>query len=689
MTEWRKRLSDIGREFEDAMKDERVRYEEKSKQYQRVIEKQQEKLDRFEDKLKRTRENYEAEIEEYKTQIANFKREMGKMNSESGQRKALKSLTYQLIATRFELAETRETLKRRSEKGKENGEDNNHNNNIVEESKKNNVEKEPNAPLYSKEMLYYAAEKGLRGLVQKILSPQQNYPDKLSVPLGNAMSKACVGGNVDVVKHLLQYGASVNAKMTEEEDELCPLHFACRYGRAEVVKMLIDEGAEIDSIDSTGRTPLFHAAETNHSECVELLLFAGCDISVQDLGGSVVQSVSGDGALSTLRDHKMLFWNCCTRGNRVYNQSHHEEALRLFKEALRLTNEHKLQVGSKDKATIHYNCARAAIRMHRHLLAVEHCTFAIDLDSSFFKAWKLRGESRHKLHDFKDAVSDFEQALKLEPVDNKVFAMLEESRRARDMDHYTLFGVPVSATVCVLHSLSMLEREAREHHPLFLSYIHTHTHTHTYIHTYSFVTLAHDSLKTYQVPEIKKRYRKLCLKWHPDKNRKTKDDMHRAANMFRRIQDAYKILTEPCQRILYDMAHNKKSDVSTKQNEKPVRRASSSSSSSSSEKTKKKYSYEDDFRNAEDDFEDDDFDELDESLDYPLVEEDDMGDDLFGEPFGLDDPFDDVYDDDDDDFTSRPETSRPSSGSGKKDRMWKLFEEYERAYSPRTDAPKA
>ncbi len=311
--------------------------------------------------------------------------------------------------------------------------------------------------------------------------------------------------------------------------------------------------------------------------------------------------------------------------------------MRLFKEALRLTNEHKLQVVSKDKATIHYNCARAAIRMHRHLLAVEHCTFAIDLDSSFFKAWKLRGESRHKLHDFKDAVNDLERALKLSPADEKVFSMLEESRRARDMDHYTLFGVPAASSVS----------------------------------------------------EIKKRYRKLCLKWHPDKNRKTKDDMHRAANMFRRIQDAYKTLTEPCQRILYDMAHKKTSsssprtttttnDVSSKQSENPV------TSSSSSEKRKKKQyeEYRDEFH--ADNFEDDDdFDELDESLDYPLVEEDDIGDDLFGEPFGVDDPFDDVYDEDDDDddlSNNGPETSH-SSG---KDRMWKLFEEYERAYnSPR------
>ena len=316
--EWRKRLSDIGREMDDVLKDERIRHEEKSKQYQRVIERQKEKLDRFENKMKRLRENYEGEIEEYKTEIANFKREMGKLNSESGQRKALKALTYQLIATRFELAETREALKRAEKGENEEGKNKeNHNNNVDETKRKSpSEEKEPDVPLYSKDMLYYAAEKGLRGLVQKILSPQQNYPDKLSEPLGNAMSKACVGGNVEVVKNLLQYGASVNAKM--KEANTCPLHFACRYGRAEVVKILIDEGAEIDSMDSLGKTPLFHAAETNHPECVELLLFAGCDVSVRDVNGKSVEQISGDRALSTLRDHKMLFWNCCTRGNRVY-----------------------------------------------------------------------------------------------------------------------------------------------------------------------------------------------------------------------------------------------------------------------------------------------------------------------------------------------------------------------------------
>ena len=166
--DWRKRLSDIGREMDDALKVERARYEEKSKQYQRLIERQQEKLDRFESKMKRLRENYEGEIEEYKTEISNIKREMGKMDSESGQKKMVKALTYQLIATRFELSE----LERLNAGEKDNKE----NNNINEESKRKSPlaeEKEPTC-LCTVRRCCTIQRKGLRGLVQKILSPQQN-----------------------------------------------------------------------------------------------------------------------------------------------------------------------------------------------------------------------------------------------------------------------------------------------------------------------------------------------------------------------------------------------------------------------------------------------------------------------------------------------------------------------------------
>lgn len=49
--------------------------------------------------------------------------------------------------------------------------------------------------------------------------------------------------------------------------------------------------------------------------------------------------------------------------------------------------------------------------------------------------------------------------------------------------------------------------------------------------------------------EIKKSYRKLSLKWHPDKNQGSKE----AEERFKEISKAYQILSDPGTRNLYDI----------------------------------------------------------------------------------------------------------------------------------------
>ncbi|KAK9887050.1 hypothetical protein WA026_019973 [Henosepilachna vigintioctopunctata] len=64
-----------------------------------------------------------------------------------------------------------------------------------------------------------------------------------------------------------------------------------------------------------------------------------------------------------------------------------------------------------------------------------------------------------------------------------------------------------------------------------------------------------DYYKTLEVPrganiaEIKKAYRKLALKWHPDKNH---DNMEDATKRFKEISEAYEVLSDEKKRHMYD-----------------------------------------------------------------------------------------------------------------------------------------
>lgn len=86
---------------------------------------------------------------------------------------------------------------------------------------------------------------------------------------------ACVDGDQEVIKLLLQKGAEVNAQSNEG---YTPLHNAARRGNRLIVALLISNGASVNARSRNGTTPLKIAADAGYGEAASLLRHYGGQI---------------------------------------------------------------------------------------------------------------------------------------------------------------------------------------------------------------------------------------------------------------------------------------------------------------------------------------------------------------------------------------------------------------------------
>jgi len=87
-------------------------------------------------------------------------------------------------------------------------------------------------------------------------------------------------GRVNVVRLLLEKGANVDAR---NDWGVTPLHQAATEGRVGVVRLLLEKGADVDARASFGVTPLLFAASRGHVDVVRLLLEKGADVNAREV----------------------------------------------------------------------------------------------------------------------------------------------------------------------------------------------------------------------------------------------------------------------------------------------------------------------------------------------------------------------------------------------------------------------
>ena len=97
------------------------------------------------------------------------------------------------------------------------------------------------------------------------------------------MHLAAVAGRADVVQALADAGANVN---TADHDGDTPLHIAAMSSNMDVLGMLLSANANVNLANSRGSTPMHFAAAAGHADVVQTLAHAGANVNAADQDGN-------------------------------------------------------------------------------------------------------------------------------------------------------------------------------------------------------------------------------------------------------------------------------------------------------------------------------------------------------------------------------------------------------------------
>jgi ankyrin repeat protein len=103
----------------------------------------------------------------------------------------------------------------------------------------------------------------------------------MMTPFGTCLHVAASFGKLDIVKRLVEMGADVNAYGGTADGG--PLHRAASDGHLDVVQYLLGRGAALD-VSEPERNPLFGAIYGGHTAIAKLLVDSGIDTKISYTG---------------------------------------------------------------------------------------------------------------------------------------------------------------------------------------------------------------------------------------------------------------------------------------------------------------------------------------------------------------------------------------------------------------------
>ncbi|MVZ67096.1 hypothetical protein GQF61_14640 [Sphingobacterium sp. DK4209] len=129
--------------------------------------------------------------------------------------------------------------------------------------------------------IHEACAAGLAEQVRFMLDQKPDVINEISVHGFYPLGIAAHFGKEEIVRMLLLSHANPNASSTNGY-QVYPIHAALSAQQHNIVKMLIEAGAEVNVIQASRTTPLHLAAQQGNIDLIIILLEQGADISIRN-----------------------------------------------------------------------------------------------------------------------------------------------------------------------------------------------------------------------------------------------------------------------------------------------------------------------------------------------------------------------------------------------------------------------
>ena len=138
-----------------------------------------------------------------------------------------------------------------------------------------------------------AAQNGDLNEVKRLFALNPGVINEKDREQDTAIMKACRNCNsTDVVSFLLQNGANINDKPYRDLIDQTPIIIAAFNGCTDIVRMLIDAGADIHHRNDQGENALISATQEGNIDVVKVLFDAGSNVNEENADGETALTLA-------------------------------------------------------------------------------------------------------------------------------------------------------------------------------------------------------------------------------------------------------------------------------------------------------------------------------------------------------------------------------------------------------------